>query len=240
MSTVRMSDYLKREVRDKFDDAHKKAKPEIELEPSLGDQVYNTYIGPKINILQDAAKEAFGDIFDTEQLFTKETSISSRVALTTAHFGWDSEKQANVIETTLDETYSLTIPLSTERLMPKGHDQGGHYSRDIVFDFDRHSDKNINYICEIVEYNYKLEATRRDATNKVSDLLDKFTTLNQALKAWPALSKLVHPEKLAKVHEKQERKRTQNIQKEMADKVVVDNDLNKTILSASLIGDSDE
>ena len=65
----------------------------------------------------------------------------------------------------------------------------------------------------------------------------KFTTLNQALKAWPALSKLVEPEKLAKVHEKQQRKRKQEQQKQMADEVVLDNELNKTILTASLIGD---
>ena len=240
MSTVRMSDYLKREIRDKFDTSHKKAKPELELEGSLGDQVYNTYIGPKINILQQAAVDAFGDVFDTDQLFSKETSIQARVALTTSHFGWDSEKEENTIISELDERYRLRIPLSTERLMPKGHDSHGTYSENIIFKFDRHEDKNINYICELVEYNYKLEATRKNAVGKVSDLLDKFTTLNQALKAWPALSKLVDPEKLAKVHEKQQRKRTQNIQKEMADKVVVDNDLNKTILSASLIGDSDE
>ena len=41
MSTVRMSDYLKREIRDKFEASHKKAKPELELKGNLGDQVYN-------------------------------------------------------------------------------------------------------------------------------------------------------------------------------------------------------
>ena len=42
------------------------------------------------------------------------------------------------------------------------------------------------------------------------------------------------------MHEKQQRKRKQAIQKEMADQVVIDNDLNKTILTASLIGDADD
>jgi hypothetical protein len=235
-----MSDYLKRDIRDRFKESHKKAKPELEIKGNLGDQIYNTYIGPKISVLQEAASDAFGDVFDTDQLFAKETTIHSQVALTTSSFGWDSEKEENTIISDLDESYNLKIPLSTERLMPRGHDSRGMYSNHITFNFDRHEDKQINYICELVEYNYKLRATRDNAVGKVSDLLDKFTTLNQALKAWPALSKLVDPEKLSKVHEKQERKRTQDIQKEMADKVVVDNDLNKTILSASLIGDSDE
>lgn len=240
MSTVRMSDYLKRDIKGKFEASHKKAKPELELKGNLGDQVYNTYIGPKISVLQQAAADAFGDVFNTDQLFAKETSIHSRVSLTSSSFEWNSEEDKYDITSELDERYRLSIPLSTERLMPKGHDSRGMYSENIIFEFDRHEDKNINYICELIEYNYKLEATRKSAVHKVEELLDKFTTLNQALKAWPALSKLVDPEKLAKVHEKQQRKRTQDIQKEMADKVVVDNDLNKTILSASLIGDSDE
>ena len=107
----------------------------------------------------------------------------------------------------------------------------------LQYNFNRYEDADLYYLCECIEYNSKVKAQREIAGHKVNMLLLKFTTLNQAMKAWPALSKLVEPEKLAKVHEKQQRKRKQEQQKEMADQVVVDNDLNKTILTASLIGD---
>ena len=120
-----------------------------------------------------------------------------------------------------------------------GIDAGSYstYAKEIIWDFDRYENKDLNYLCECVEYNYKIRALREESKDKVNELLCKFTTLNQALKAWPALSKLVEPEKIAKVHEKQQRKRKQEQQKEIADQVVLDNDLNKTILTASLIGD---
>ncbi len=243
MSTVRMSDYLRRDIVNKFEASHEKSKPNLELDTTRGDTIYNRYIGPNVEQAKEGLRNNLGDILDTNQMFGKANTLKCSVPLNVTNAVW-----ANMIDgtyqsvTNLEEEYRFTIPLSSERIVPMGIDQGSYntYAREVVFNFDRHEDTDLNYLCECAEYNYKIEAQRKVASSKVNQLLMKFTTLNQALKAWPALSKLVDPEKLAKVHEKQERKRMQNIQKEMADKVVVDNDLNKTILSASLVGDSDE
>ena len=81
MSTVRMSDYLKRDIVRQFENSHKTAKPLMELDPARGDEIYNTYIGPNIKALQEAAQDAFGDVFDTEQLFVKQAEIKSKVCL---------------------------------------------------------------------------------------------------------------------------------------------------------------
>ena len=233
MSTVRMSDYLRRDICRAFEESHKKSKPEMELDVARGDAIYNTYIGPKVQEVQTAMQSAFGDMFETDQLFSKKNQIQCIVPMNTTSCSY-----SGAVETQLDEDYTLSVPLSTERLMPVGIDNSyGNYTKEIKFHFDRYEDKDLNYLCECVEYNYKIRALREQSKNKVEELLEKFTTLNQALKAWPALSKLVEPEKLAKVHEKQQRKRKQEQQKEIADQVVLDNDLNKTILSASLIGD---
>ena len=233
MSTVRMSDYLRRDICRAFEESHKKSKPEMELDVARGDAIYNEYIGPKVEQVQTALADTFGNMFDTNQMFSKKNTLQCIVPLNvTRHYGGDTE-------TELDEEYALQVPLSTERLVPMGIDQGSYnnYTKEIRWSFDRYENKDLNYLCECVEYNYKIRALREQSKNKVDGLLRKFTTLNQALKAWPALSKLVEPEKLAKVHEKQQRKRKQEQQKEIADQVVLDNDLNKTILSASLIGD---
>ena len=235
MSTVRMSEYLKRDIVRKFEESHKKSKPQMELDVARGDAIYNEYIGSKISTAIEQLSETFGDTVDVEDLFPKKSSIEVTVPVHVTKLRWDGEEY--VKETELDEDYNLTVPLSTERKVFYGFSNDGYYGRQIKYNFDRYENKDLNYLCEVVEYNSKLNAIRDLSAKKVEELLDKFTTLNQALKAWPALSKLVEPEKLAKVHEKQQRKRKQEQQKQMADQVVVDNDLNKTILSASLIGD---
>ena len=233
MSTVRMSDYLRRDIVRAFEESHKKSKPEMELDVARGDSIYNEYIGPRIEQLQTAVQDAFCSMFDTNQLFSKKNTLQCTVPLTVTKYYNDGK------ETELEESYALQVPLSTERLVPMGIDAGSYstYAKEIIWDFDRYENKDLNYLCECVEYNYKIRALREESKDKVNELLCKFTTLNQALKAWPALSKLVEPEKIAKVHEKQQRKRKQEQQKEIADQVVLDNDLNKTILTASLIGD---
>jgi len=228
-----MSDYLRRDICRAFEESHKKSKPEMELDVARGDAIYNEYIGPKVEQVQTALADTFGDMFDTNQMFSKKNTLQCVVPMNVAKY-YDSDT-----ETELDTGYVLQVPLSTERLVPMGIDQGSYsnYTKEIRWSFDRYENKDLNYLCECVEYNYKIRALRNQSKDKVDELLHKFTTLNQALKAWPALSKLVDPEKIAKVHEKQQRKRKQEQQKEIADQVVLDNDLNKTILSASLLGD---
>ena len=73
---------------------------------------------------------------------------------------------------------------------------------------------------------------------KLEDLLLQFTTLNQALKAWPGISKLVTSSHMAKVNEKQQRKRKQQKLKLAADEAVSAANLNNTILTSSLLGDN--
>ena len=65
--------------------------------------------------------------------------------------------------------------------------------------------------------------------------VEQFTTLNQALKAWPALAKLCPPEKISKVHEKQQRKRKEA--ENRAKIIPIENEINQTILTASLLED---
>jgi len=238
MSTVRMSDYLRRDIVNKFEDSHEKSKPNLELDTTRGDTIYNKYIGSNVEQAKEGLRNSLGDILDADKMFGKSNTLKCSVPLNVTNTEWGDDDTYQSV-TNLEEEHRLTIPLSSERIVPMGIDQGGYstYAQEIIFNFDRYEDADLNYLCECVEYNYKIEAQRRIAGSKVNQLLMKFTTLNQALKAWPALSKLVEPEKLAKVHEKQQRKRKQEQQKQMADEVVVDNDLNKTILTASLIGD---
>lgn len=234
-----MSDYLRRDIVRKFEESHEKSKPKLELDTSRGDAIYNRYIGPKVEAAKESLREHLGDIVDPDTMFGKTSSLQCSVPLNRTRTNWADEGDDKKAVTELEEDDSITIPLSTERAVPMGVQQSSYSSSlsDLKYEFNRYEDNDLNYLCECIEYNDKIRAQRDIASHKVDSLLGKFTTLNQAIKAWPALAKLVEPDKLAKVHEKQQRKRKQEQQKQMADEVVLDNELNKTILTASLIGD---
>ena len=241
MSTVRMANKLVDEIIKSFEKSYDKANPKLDIDTKYGDRLYNAYIGPCVDTVVEAAQEAFSDLFDATSMFGKSNQLCVQAPVTISQVTRDDDK--NSVTAELHEEHYFTIELSTERLVPKALSNSNWrvhaYAEDVRYAFDRYEDKTFNYICEVHEHNSKLEANRDLAAREVRVLLEKFTTLNQALKAWPALSKLIAPEKLAKVHEKQQRKRKQDLQKEMADEVIVGSDINKTILAGALLGDDD-
>ena len=85
------------------------------------------------------------------------------------------------------------------------------------------------------QYENERDLKRDLDTDKVEKAVKQFTTLNQALKAWPALAKLCPPEKVSKVHEKQQRKRKEAQNRAKIEPI--EQELNQTILTASLLED---
>ena len=241
MSTVRMSDYLINDIINSFEKSYDKANPKLEIDSKYSDRLYNTYIGSCVDTVIEAAEEAFGDLFDAKSMFGKSNQLSVQAPVTISQVTRD-DTGTDSVTAELNEQFDFEVPLSTERLVPKVINKSSWSSiaEDVRYAFDRYEDKTFNYVCEVHEHNSKLQANKELSAREVRILLGKFTTLNQALKAWPALSKLVAPEKLAKVHEKQQRKRKQDLQKEMADEVIVGSDINKTILAGALLGDDDQ
>ena len=237
MSTVRMSSYLKDEIITAFKNSFDKANPPLPDDPKYGDLIYNTHVAPSITAIQEVANRTLGGLCNPDDLFAKENHIYLIAPITRFKVKRPQEYQ---IESTLHEDEKIGIPLSTERLMPveiSSYSHGHGYARPAQFEIPRHEDANVEYVCACLEYNNELRAKQDLAARHVQNLLGKFTTLNQALKAWPALAKLVDSEKISKVHIKQERKRKQELQKELADDLVVSGELNKTILAGALIGD---
>ena len=241
MSTVRMANKLVDEIISSFKKSYDKANPKLEIDSKYSDRLYNTYIGSCVDTVIEAAEEAFGDLFDAKSMFGKSNQLSVQAPVTISQVTRD-DTGTDSVTAELHEEHYFTIELSTERIVPKVINKSSWSSiaADVRYAFDRYEDKTFNYVCEVHEHNSKLQANKELSAREVRILLGKFTTLNQALKAWPALSKLVAPEKLAKVHEKQQRKRKQDLQKEMADEVIVGSDINKTILAGALLGDDDQ
>jgi hypothetical protein len=248
MSTVRMSSYLKDEIIATFKKSFDKANPPLPDDPKYGDLIYNTHVAPSITAIQEVANRTLEGLCDPDNLFAKGNHIyltapikRFKVKRPTLADGSISSQQEYQIESTLHEDQKIDIPLSTFRLMPvevvSSYNHGHCYASAARFEIPRHKDANVEYVCACLEYNNELRAKQDLAVKHVQNLLGKFTTLNQALKAWPALAKLVDSDKISRVHVKQERKRKQELQKELADDLVVSGELNKTILAGALIGD---
>jgi len=245
-----MSSYLKDEILKSFKNSFDKANPPLPDDPKYGDLIYNTHVAPSITAIQEVANRTLGDLFNPDDLFAKENQLYLIAPITRFQVKRDSPPASPVqfhhepkdfkVQPELHEDERIAIPLSTERLMPiavSGYSSGHGYARPARLKIPRHGDANVEYVCACLEYNNELEAKKTLAAKHVGDLLGKFTTLNQALKAWPALAKLVDSDKISKVHVKQERKRKQELQKELADEMVISGELNKTILAGALIGD---
>jgi len=242
MATVRMADYLRHNIGKKFKELYDKSNPPIEQEPHHGDKLYETLLSGKVQELAHQVQESFGDLVDIDDLLveTESLKLKTKIMLYDWEREWDEEKSINtyVIQERFVEQETIEVPLSSSVNMFSNNQRYYTEAAPINGDAIDIPEAAKEYI-EIIKKNHQEESKRKakryvDA-EKVEQTLDQFTTLNQALKAWPALSKLVPQDKISKVHEKQQRKRKEQQQRSKV--VPVEQNLNKTILTASLLGD---
>jgi len=88
--------------------------------------------------------------------------------------------------------------------------------------------------CEAIDkHNDACRTGEREYINKIEEAISDFSTLNQALKAWPALKDLVDDQYVQKVYEKVERKAKQQQQREAI--AIQEQELNEVLLTANLL-----
>ena len=245
MSTVRMSRNLMYELKDAYrSNVLEKLHTEKEFNPALADAIYNSTIGAKINKLKVALADSLGDLIEVDAFFVKDNELKVETSYTTYRCETKKDEQGNylpdekrdweVISKTKEQT--LRFPLSTERSFPAIPQKysGGD---PVTLKLQREESPELDQLVLVYEANSKQAAKDSVNVNKFDKFLNQFTTLNQALRAYPALDKLVRPEIIAKVHKKQERKRKQEAQKEQAINMDQSTKLTEDILTASLLGD---
>ena len=242
MATVRMADYLRHKIVTRFKELYDKSNPPIEQQPYHGDKLYETLISGKVQKLTEQVEESFGDLIDTNDLLMK----TDQLKLQTNIMLYDYEREFDEVKDThfykikekFRENEVIEVPLSSSVEMFAKKDR--YYSEIISLNADSENISELakEYI-EKIKKNHQQESKRKAKryidSEKVDETLLQFTTLNQALKAWPALSKLVPQDKISKVHERQQRKRKEQQQRSKV--APVEQNLNKTILTASLLGD---
>ena len=146
---------------------------------------------------------------------------------------WDSDNKNYVYEEELDEDHRMWVELSNEKILPR--DATGYRDEPVTLKLQGDENIYIQDIIKFAQYENHREAKKHTDSDKVVTAVEQFTTLNQALKAWPALSKLCPPEKISKVHEKQQRKRKEAENRAKIEPI--EQGLNQTILTASLMED---
>lgn len=97
------------------------------------------------------------------------------------------------------------------------------------------TDPDIVAAYEVGTYNEDLRQKRREHTSKLDMVMDRFSTLNQLLKAAPYIKDLVPQEKITKMHEVDDRSGRRAALAEIADEEL--QDLRETLLEDALLGD---
>jgi hypothetical protein len=97
------------------------------------------------------------------------------------------------------------------------------------------TDADIVAAYQVQTYNDDLRQKRRDHTLKLSLVMDRFSTLNQLLKAAPYIKDLVPQGKITKMHEVDDRSGRRAALAEIANDEL--QDLRETLLEDALLGD---
>ena len=97
------------------------------------------------------------------------------------------------------------------------------------------TDADIVAAFQVQTYNDDLRQKRRDHTMKLDLVMDRFSTLNQLLKAAPYIKDLVPQEKITKMHEVDDRSGRRAALAEIANDEL--QELRETLLEDALLGD---
>lgn len=218
MATVRMSmrlvDEIESAAKTKFNNTHDFKEQTVEI----GDVAFDTHIKPNLSKFISTTKECFQDTINISMKEINSIQLHSSV------HDDDDDRAYNK---------SFEIPLSTPYTVPKF--MCASYYSDSLDIHVTPTDPSFIKALQIDIHNNNLALKRRQFTKKITDTLNSFTTLNQALKAFPSLSDLVKPEYIQKVNEKVNRTQKAKEQKEFAQDQL--SELNEVLLTDKLLGD---
>ena len=250
MSTVRMSSSLQYEIADKAKRMFEKANPEKEFDSMLGNKLYDKYLKEKLETMQ-----GFLLMKENQSVLLRNT-ISIReiyqlnLKLVYSELRETTDYDGNDVPEIVTQDMRFSLPVTNRQIMALLSSEPDSYRDavrvDLILDISGENEEgNASKVvldCPLVEeafntrlYNDNQYEGARRYKDKVRETISSFTTLNQALKAWPALKDLVDQDKIDKVYEKVERKAKQQQERESIQ--IQEQELNSVLLTASLLGD---
>tara|TARA_R110002126_G_scaffold111372_1_gene249113 strand:- start:1432 stop:2169 length:738 start_codon:yes stop_codon:yes gene_type:complete len=245
-----MSSSLQYEIADKAKRTFEKANPAKELDSMLGNKLYDKYLKEKLETMQGFL------LMEENQSVLLRNTVSIReiyqlnLKLVYSELRETTDYDGNDVPEIVTEDMRFSLPVTNRQIMALLSSEPDSYRDavrvDLILDISGENEEgNASKAvldCPLVEeafntrmYNDNQYEGARHYKDKVRETISSFTTLNQALKAWPALKDLVDQDKIDKVYEKVERKAKQQQERESIE--IHEQELNSVILTASLLGD---
>ena len=250
MSTVRMSSNLQYEIADKAKRMFEKANPAKEFDSMLGNKLYDKYLKEKLETMQSFL------LMEENQAVLLRNTISIReiyqlnLKLVYSELRETTDYDGNDVPEIVTQDMRFSLPVTNRQIMALLSSEPDSYRDavrvDLILDISGENEEGnaseVALDCPLVEeafntrmYNDNQDRGARQYKDKVRETISSFTTLNQALRAWPALKDLVDQDKIDKVYEKVERKAKQQQERESIE--IHEQELNSVLLTASLLGD---
>ena len=235
-----MSDQLQRDITRKAEDMYDKAHPHQEFPEYLGNKIYKKYLKDDLENISSHVLSNMPDEMSNRKLRMAEVTDLFVTSNYCIHKNASDNPQDYDGEPEFGE-YRFNLKVVGGYEVLKMFNTGSGYNDEMQLDLVINTDNAVPD-CELIAQLFKIRREndlraneRNNYRRTVSNTIESFTTLNQALKAWPALKDLVSQDKIDKVYEKVERKAKQQQQREAIE--VQEQALNSVILTASLLGD---
>jgi len=216
MKTVRLSEQLKRDIKRAAETKYNNANPQKDY-PKDGMQLFiDQGYQQKIDTTTQQFKDVWG--YEIPTNVVNELQISSSVVTE------DSDGD----EYQSDKSFILQLPDLT---IPKVLVQYGDRMRVKV----EPDNPTFLQCVEVEMFNDNLYTKKREYIDNIRSVLDRFSTLNQLMKAAPYIKDLVPQERIQKMHETDDRTGRRQEQAEIADTELAE--LREVLLEDSLLGD---
>jgi len=216
MKTVRLSEQLKRDIKRAAETKYNNANPQKDY-PKDGMQLFiDQGYQQKIDTTTQQFKDVWG--YEIPTNVVNELQISSSVVTE------DSDGD----EYQSDKSFILQLPDLT---IPKVLVQYGDRMRVKV----EPDNPTFLQCVEVEMFNDNLYTKKREYIDNIRSVLDRFSTLNQLMKAAPYIKDLVPQERIQKMHETDDRTGRRQEQAEIADTELAE--LREVLLEDALLGD---
>lgn len=217
MKTVRLSRNLQEDITRAADNKYKNANPEKEY-PQDGYSVMQ-----RLGVIDktERTKKMFNDIWDRNLPMQNVDSIQLRSEAVEP----DEDGEGN--DYTRRLSYTLRCPATD---VPKFLCYYDELRLEVPCD-----DPTIVECMAIENFNSDLRQKKRNYIRQLEDVMYKFSTLNQLLKAAPYIKDLVPQDKLTKMYEKDDRSGRRAELAEVADSEL--QELREVLLEDALLGD---
>ena len=213
MKTVRLSSSLARDIENNARVKYQKANPEKEY-PNDG---MKFYIDNGYQTKVDATVKHFKDTWGFDCPVNEIDTIHITATVDTDEDGYKNT-----------QTFRLPISgVSVPTALVK-------YSDEMYVTVER-DNPTFQECMEVKMYNDNLYEKRREYETKIREVIDRFSTLNQLIKAAPYVKDLVPSDRLQKMHEKDDRSARAKEQAEIAETELAE--LREVLLEDKLMGD---